>query len=65
LEEKMRLTTVLVPECYLNVLDFMVKKGFYPDRAEAIRFAIKNLIDEHLSFEEKNIRRAKKVSHEG
>lgn len=50
----MRIITVLVPEGYLEALDLMVKKDSHQNRAEAIRFAIRNLINEHLSFAEKN-----------
>lgn len=43
----MRLITLYVPEPYLKALDQLIKKGHYPNRAEAIRTFIRDgLIDE-------------------
>ena len=41
----MRLITVYVPEFHIKMLDQLVAKGFYPNRAEAIRLAIRDLIN--------------------
>ena len=40
----MKLITVYVPEGHLNLLDSLVRKNRYPNRAEAIRFAIRDLV---------------------
>jgi antitoxin ParD1/3/4 len=39
-----KLITVYVPEPYLIELQQLAKKKLYPNRAEAIRFAIRDLI---------------------
>jgi len=41
---KMYPVTVYLPEDWINSLDLLVKNGFYKSRAEAIRFAIKDLL---------------------
>lgn len=40
----MKLITVHVPELYIQALDQLVKDGYYPNRAEAIREAIRDLL---------------------
>jgi len=40
----MRLITLYVPEPYLHFLDELVLADRYPNRSEAIRFAIRDLI---------------------
>ena len=40
----MKITTVLLPEAYIKELDNLVKKKRYPNRSEAIRFAVRDLI---------------------
>jgi Arc/MetJ-type ribon-helix-helix transcriptional regulator len=39
----MKLITLYVPEKYLSMVDALVKRGLYPNRAEAIRLAIRDL----------------------
>jgi len=39
-----RIVTVLLPEDYIKDLDTLVKAGFYKSRAEAIRFAVRDLL---------------------
>jgi Arc/MetJ-type ribon-helix-helix transcriptional regulator len=39
----MKLITLYVPEEYLSMVDALVKRGLYPNRAETIRLAIRNL----------------------
>ena len=46
----MKLTTVNIQEGLLEALDWLVEKGYYPSRAEAIRIAVGLLVDEHRSF---------------
>lgn len=43
-ENKMRLITLYLPETYIKALDQLVDERFYPNRAEAIRVAIRDLI---------------------
>jgi len=45
----MRLITLYVQKPALKALDEFVRRGFYPNRAEAIRFAIHDLIDLEIS----------------
>ncbi|MBS7633460.1 ribbon-helix-helix protein, CopG family [Candidatus Bathyarchaeota archaeon] len=44
----MKLITLYVPETYLKALDKLVVERFYPNRAEAIRVAIRDLIVEEV-----------------
>ena len=44
----MKLITLYVPETYLKALDQLVDERFYPNRAEAIRVAIRDLIVDEL-----------------
>jgi len=41
----MRLITLYLPEAYLKALDELVEKRYYPSRAEAIRVAIRDLLN--------------------
>jgi Arc/MetJ-type ribon-helix-helix transcriptional regulator len=40
----MKLITLYLPETYLKALDQLVNERFYPNRAEAIRVAIRDMI---------------------
>jgi len=40
----MRLISLYVPEPYLKALDQLVNQRYYPNRAEAIRIAIRDLL---------------------
>jgi Arc/MetJ-type ribon-helix-helix transcriptional regulator len=40
----MKLITLYLPETYIKALDQLVNECFYPNRAEAIRVAIRDLI---------------------
>ena len=44
----MKLITLYVPETYLKALDKLVGDRFYPNRAEAIRVAIRDLVNDEL-----------------
>jgi len=44
----LKLITLYVPETYLKALDQLVGERFYPNRAEAIRVAIRDLINDEL-----------------
>jgi len=41
----MKLITVYLPESYLEALDELVREGRYPSRAEAIRVAVRDLLN--------------------
>lgn len=41
---KMKMLTVFIPEKYLEYLDLMVLDDSFPNRSEAIRIAIRDLI---------------------
>lgn len=43
----MRQITLNVPEPYLEALDSLVRQKMYPNRAEAIRTSIRDLLIEH------------------
>ena len=40
----MRMITLNLPEPYIQALDNLVKEKYYPNRAEAIRAAVKDLL---------------------
>ena len=44
----MKLITLYLPESYLRALDELVKKRYYPSRAEAIRVAIRDLLNKEF-----------------
>jgi len=44
----MRLITVKVPESYIEGLDDLVRSGRYSSRSEAIRIAIRDLLQREL-----------------
>lgn len=41
----MKLITLYIPEPYIKALDQLVNERFYPNRAEAIRVAIRDLLN--------------------
>jgi Arc/MetJ-type ribon-helix-helix transcriptional regulator len=47
-ERSMKLITLYLPETYIKLLDRLVDERFYPNRAEAIRVAIRDLINEEV-----------------
>lgn len=44
----MKVITLNVPETYLKALDQLVAEKLYPNRAEAIRIAIRDMISEEV-----------------
>ena len=50
----MKQISLNVPEPYLDAIDDLVRAGFYPNRAEAVRFAILDLIKLHGKIEVKS-----------
>ncbi len=44
----MKLITLHIPEVYLEDLEELVTEKYYPNRAEAIRIAIRDLLDDEL-----------------
>jgi len=44
----MKLITLYLPEPYLKMLDQLVNERFYPNRAEAIRVAIRDLLNNEV-----------------
>jgi Arc/MetJ-type ribon-helix-helix transcriptional regulator len=47
-ESQMKLITIYLPEPYIKALDQLVTEKFYPNRAEAIRVAIRDLINDEV-----------------
>lgn len=43
--DAMKLITLYLPEPYIKMLDQLVNEKYYPNRAEAIRVAIRDLIN--------------------
>lgn len=43
--DAMKLITIYLPEPYIKMLDQLVNEKYYPNRAEAIRVAIRDLIN--------------------
>ncbi|TFG02354.1 MAG: ribbon-helix-helix protein, CopG family [Promethearchaeota archaeon] len=48
----MKLISVNLPEAYLKVLEILVSEGKFPNRSEAIRVAIRDLIKTEYLIEE-------------
>lgn len=44
----MKLITLYIPEPYIKALDSLVEQAYYPNRAEAIRVAIRDLLREEV-----------------
>jgi antitoxin ParD1/3/4 len=49
---KMKLISVNLPESYLKVLEILVAEGKFPNRSEAIRVGIRDLIRTEYLIEE-------------
>jgi antitoxin ParD1/3/4 len=43
-KKNLKLITLYLPETYIKALDQLVDERFYPNRAEAIRVAIRDMI---------------------
>jgi len=41
---RMKLITLYLPEPYIRALDWLVNEKYYPNRAEAIRVAVRDLL---------------------
>jgi len=46
----MKLITLYLPEPYIKALKRLEDAGFYPNRAEAIRMAVRSLLIEHGEY---------------
>ena len=46
----MKLITLYLPELYIKQLDELVDARFYPNRAEAIRLAIRDMLSVYCRF---------------
>jgi len=44
----LKLITLYLPEPYIKMLDQLVNEKYYPNRAEAIRVAIRDLLNEEV-----------------
>lgn len=45
---KMRMITLHLPETYIKELDQLVDERYYPNRAEAIRIAVRDLLSDEV-----------------
>ena len=48
----MKVVTVHLPEAYIEAIDELVRRRIYPNRAEAIRMAVRDFIREEASISE-------------
>ncbi|MCS7126002.1 MAG: ribbon-helix-helix domain-containing protein [Aigarchaeota archaeon] len=48
----MKVVTVHLPEPYIEAIDELVKKRIYPNRAEAIRMAVRDFIQSEANISE-------------
>ena len=48
----MKITSVLLPERYVEGLDLLVKRGLYASRADAIRHALRDFLDKEIGLAE-------------
>ncbi|HPR41639.1 MAG TPA: type II toxin-antitoxin system ParD family antitoxin [Candidatus Methanofastidiosa archaeon] len=44
----MQLLSIQVPEAYITGIDILILSGYFPNRSEAIRCAVRDLIDKEL-----------------
>ena len=51
----MKLITLYLPETYIKALDQLVGERYYPNRAEAIRIAIRDLLSDEVWSRGENI----------
>lgn len=51
-DERMKVVTVHLPEPYLQAIDELVKRRLYPNRAEAIRMALRDFIRTEVQISE-------------
>ena len=54
----MKLITLHIPEIYLDDLEELVAKKYYPNRAEAIRIAVRDLLSDEVWSEKRTQQRA-------
>lgn len=52
--------TVFIPETYIETLDILVSEQHFPNRSEAIRSAIRDLIHNEMLLKESITRRKNK-----
>lgn len=50
--EKLKVVTVHLPEPYLQAIDELVRRRLYPNRAEAIRMALRDFIRTEVQISE-------------
>jgi len=47
---KIKIITINLPEKYLEDLQILIEKGFYPSRSEALRIALRDFLANELKF---------------
>ncbi|RLF12310.1 MAG: CopG family transcriptional regulator [Thermoprotei archaeon] len=52
-KNELRILTVHLPDAYIQGLDELVNQRFYPNRSEAIRVAVRDLLKKEL-WEQRN-----------
>lgn len=55
----MKMLTVYLPETYIETLDLLVNEDLFPNRSEAIRTAVRDLIRNEIQF--KNLIKNRKL----
>ena len=60
----MKMLTLYIPEAYLETLDLLVSETLFPNLSEAIRIAIRDLIQKEILFKEISKKRRISSSNE-
>jgi len=60
----MRMLSVFIPESYIESLDFLVAEEIFPNRSEAIRSAIRDLIRNEILLKDTIAKRKNKKENE-
>ncbi len=58
--QKMKMLTVYLPEAYIETLDLLVNEELFPNRSEAIRTAVRDLIRNEILLKDLIQNRKKK-----
>ena len=57
----MKLLTVYIPESYIETLDLLVGEEIFPNRSEAIRVAIRDLIRNEMILKKETEKRREEL----
>ena len=64
----MKITTINIPNAYLDCIEVLVNMGFYPSRSEAVRVALKQFLTDEADIiedlEPENFKKLKNIQME-